>query len=126
MNSIMSKIDHVGIYVKDLENSLKFYSEILGWKEIRRLGSGEAKIAVLDAGGCLIEFIQRPGSPIKPPEGNWSHIANHVNDFAGIINRLKNKGLELREVTMGDGSHIAFFKDPDGHTVEVMEKGFTQ
>jgi len=32
-------------------------------------------------------------------------------------------GLELRKVTMADGSRIAFFKDPDGHTVEMMEKG---
>jgi catechol 2,3-dioxygenase-like lactoylglutathione lyase family enzyme len=34
-------------------------------------------------------------------------------------------GYELRKVTMADGAHIAFFKDPDGHTVEIMEKGLS-
>ncbi len=121
----MSKVDHIGMYVKDVENSLKFYYEILGWKEIRRLGSGEAKIVVLNGGDCLIELIQRPGSPGKAPEGNWSHIANHVNDFDGTLVKIKSKNLELREVKMSDGSRIAFFKDPDGHTIEIMEKGFS-
>jgi lactoylglutathione lyase len=121
----MSKIDHIDLYVKDTENSLKFYSEILGWKENRRLRSGEAKIVVVDGGDCLIEFVQRPGSPGKPPEGNWSHIANHVKNFDEIIKKIKSKNLDLREVKMGDGSRIAFFKDPDSHTVEIMEKGFS-
>jgi catechol 2,3-dioxygenase-like lactoylglutathione lyase family enzyme len=36
--------------------------------------------------------------------------------------RLEGLGLVLRKVTLGDGSRIAFFKDPDGHDVEIMEK----
>ncbi|MBN1682695.1 VOC family protein [Candidatus Bathyarchaeota archaeon] len=121
----MSKVDHVGLYVKDVENSLKFYHDFLGWKEVKRSGSGEAKIVFVDGGGCLVELIQRPGSPGKPPEGNWSHIANKVNNFHALVNKVKSMNLELREVTMGDGSHIAFFKDPDGHSIEIMEKGFS-
>jgi len=111
--------------VKDVETSIKFYTEILGWKETRRQGSGEVKIVVLNGGGCLIEFIQRPGSPGKAPEGNWTHIANHITNFDETLLKVKNKQLELREVKMSDGSRIAFFKDPDGHMVEIMEKGFS-
>jgi len=33
-------------------------------------------------------------------------------------------GLELRKVTMANGNKLCFFKDPDGHMVELMEKGF--
>jgi len=119
----MTNLDHVGVYVKDLSKSLSFYKQVFGWKVVREFGSGEAKIAVVDIGGGLLELVQRPGSPGKAPEGNWSHLALHVDGWDAKVKKLEAKGLELRKVTMGDGSHIAFFKDPDGHTVEIMEKG---
>jgi lactoylglutathione lyase len=121
----MSYLDHCGVYVKDLENSLAFYKEIFGWKEKTRWTSGEAKIAVLDMGKGLMELVQRPGSPGAPPGGNWTHLAIHVNDFTDKVRKLEEKGLELRKVIMGEGAHIAFFKDPDGHTIEIMEKGLS-
>ena len=121
----MSYLDHCGVYVKDLENSLAFYKEIFGWKEKMRWTSGEAKIAVLDMGKGLMELVQRPGSPGAPPGGNWTHLAIHVNDFTDKVRKLEEKGLELRKVIMGEGAHIAFFKDPDGHTIEIMEKGLS-
>ena len=119
----MSYLDHCGVYVKDLENSLAFYKDVFSWKEKTRSTHGEAKIAVLDMGKGLMELVQRPGSPAAPPAGNWTHLAIHVPDFTAKVKKLEAMGLELRKVTMGDGAHIAFFKDPDGHTVEIMEKG---
>ena len=119
----MNKFDHLGVYVKDLEASLKFYKSVFDLKEVRRFGSGEAKIGVLDVGGGFLELISRPGSPGTPPGGNWSHLAFHVDDFDYKVKKLESMGKELRKVKMGDGSHIAFFKDDDGHTVEIMEKG---
>jgi lactoylglutathione lyase len=119
----MTNLDHVGVYVKDLSKSLSFYKQVFGWNVVREFSSGEAKIALVDIGGGLLELVQRPGSPGKAPEGNWSHLALHVDDWEGKVRKLESMGLELRKVTMADGSRIAFFKDPDGHTVEIMEKG---
>jgi lactoylglutathione lyase len=120
----MSYLDHCGVYVKDLEKSLAFYKDIFAWKEKTRFSLGESKIAVLDMGKGLLELVQRPGSPESPPGGNWTHLAIHVDDWAGKVKKLEAKGLELRKVSMG-GGNIAFFKDPDGHTLEIMEKGFS-
>lgn len=121
----MSYLDHCGVYVKDLEKSLAFYKDTFFWKEKTRFTSGEAKIAVLDMGKGLMELVQRPGSPAATPAGNWTHLAIHVPDFPNTVKKLEAKGLQLRKVTMGDGAHIAFFQDPDGHTVEIMEKGLS-
>jgi len=66
----MTKLDHVGVYVKDLERSLKFYKNLFNFKVVSQFTSGEAKIATVDIGGALLELVQRPGSPGKPPEGN--------------------------------------------------------
>ncbi len=121
----MSYMDHVGIYVRDLEKSVAFYKDVFGWKEQKRFGSGEAKICVLDTGKGLLEVVYRPGPPPKAPEGNWAHVAFHVDGFEKKVAKLEGMGLQLRKVTMADGAHIAFFTDPDGHTVEIMEKGLS-
>ncbi|MCW4050658.1 MAG: VOC family protein [Candidatus Bathyarchaeota archaeon] len=120
----MTSLDHIGLYVKDLSKSLDFYKDLFGFPVVNEFGSGEAKIAVMDIGGGLLELVQRPGSPGTPPGGNWSHLALHVPDFDDKLAKLEGMGLELRKVTASNGSRLCFFKDPDGHTLELMEKGF--
>ncbi len=122
----MTSLDHVGIYVKDLKRSLRFYSDIFGFPEHLSFSMGESKIAVLDVGGGLLELIQRPGAPAEAPRGRWSHVAFHIDDFDGLVSKLEERGLELRKVTPDDGRRIAFFKDPDGYDIEIMEKGMSQ
>lgn len=120
----MTKLDHVGVYVKDLERSLGFYEKLFGLKVVNRFTSGEAKIALLDIGDGLLELVQRPGSPGTPPVGNWSHLALHEPDFDDKVKTLEEMGVEKRLVTMANGNRLCFFQDPDGHTLELMESGF--
>lgn len=115
-------MDHVGLYVKDLAKSVVFYGEIFGFEVVRTMDLGEAKIAFLDIGGGLLELIQRPEGPGAPPEGRWNHTAYGVDDYDAMESKLEGIGLELRKVTLAKGRRIAFFKDPDGHDVEIMEK----
>jgi len=119
-----ASLDHVGIYVEDLERSLNFYSELFGFPEHSKVDLGTTKIAFLDMGGSLLEIIQR-AEPLEAPSGSWSHVAYTTDDF-GMVGRLRAKGLELREMTLDEGSRIVFFKDPDGHDVEIDEKAFNQ
>ena len=116
----MSTLDHVGIYVKDLAKSVVFYGEVFGFQVARTMETSTSKIAYLDVGGGTLELIQRHGAPGKT-EGPWSHVAFKFDDYDIMESRLEDMGLELRKVTLGDGSRIAFFKDPDGHDVEIME-----
>lgn len=120
----MATLDHIGVYVKDVERSLEFYTKIFDFRVKDRFESGEAKIVLLDIGGGLLELIQRPGSPESPPEGNWSHIALDVPDFEEKTSRLEDMGIGKRLTRMGDGNRLCFFKDLDGHMIELMEKGF--
>jgi catechol 2,3-dioxygenase-like lactoylglutathione lyase family enzyme len=122
----MASLDHVAIYVKDLEGAIKFYSSIFGFSVHSRFIAGESRIAVLDVDGGLLELIQRPNAPAVVPRGRWSHIAFHVDRFDGLVSKLEEMGLALRRVTREDGSRLAFFKDPDGHDREIMERGLSQ
>ena len=116
----MVTLDHVGIYVKDLVKSVVFYGEVFGFQVARTMETSTSKIAYLDVGGGILELIQRPGAPGKS-EGPWSHVAFKIDDYDAMESKLEGIGLELRKVVLGDGSRIAFFKDPDGHDVEIME-----
>jgi lactoylglutathione lyase len=121
----MSYLDHIGVYIKDLEKSISFYKEVFNWEETTRFNMGETRIAVLDMGKGLLEIIQRPGSSDILPDSNSGHLAIHVDDFPDKVKKLEGMGLEVRKVTMADGSHIAFFKDPDNHVIEITEKGLS-
>ena len=118
----MNGLDHIGLYVKDLAKSVVFYGEVFGFEVTRTMELGEAKIAFLDIGGGLLEFIQRPNEPGAPPEGRWNHTAYCVDDYDAMESKLEGLDLELRKVKLANGRRIAFFKDPDGQDVEIMEK----
>jgi lactoylglutathione lyase len=120
----MAKLDHIGIYVSDIEKSLIFYEEIFGFKQVNSFSSGEVNITTINIVGSLLELIHRKGSPGKPPDGNWSHIAIHEPKFDEIIKKINLKKIEKRLVTMANGNRLCFFSDPDGHTIEIMESGF--
>lgn len=120
----MTQLDHIGIYITDMEKSLKFYQEIFGFQVVEQFTSGKAKIATIDIGGSLLELIQRPCSPGTPPVGNWSHIALYEPKFDETVAKIDEMGIDKRLVSMANGNRLCFFNDPDGHTVEVMESGF--
>ena len=117
----MNQIDHVGLFVKDLAKSIEFYRETLGLQVTNTMNFGESKIAFLDIGGGLLELLERPDATIIPPKGYWNHTAFKVNDYNKTISKLEKMGLELRKMQVENGSRIAFFKDLDGHDIEIME-----
>ncbi len=122
---MVAKLDHIGICVRDLEAAGKFYGDVFGLQEHSRLNLGTTKIAFLDLGSSLLEIVQRAEALVAPP-GSWSHLAFTVDDFDGLIKRVKGMGLPFREMSLEDGSRIVFFKDLEGHDLEVDENPFNQ
>jgi catechol 2,3-dioxygenase-like lactoylglutathione lyase family enzyme len=119
----MTSLNHVGLFVRDLSTSVKFYKDLFNFPVIREFSSSGAKIAVIDVGGEKIELIQRPDPLRTNPIGVWGHIALYVADFDRILELIDSMGLDKRMVTTSDGSRLCFFSDPDGHTLELTEKG---
>ena len=121
-----ASIDHIGLHVSNLEKAVDFYQRTLGLRVHKRMRVGDVEIAFLDLNGTYLELVQRPGSPEGAPPGRWSHFAVYVDEFDELASRLEGLGLELRRVTLPDGTRIVFFKDPDGHDVEVLERRVAQ
>lgn len=119
-------LGHVVFYVKDLEQSLEFYRDLLGFKEIGgRVFNGAA--AALTCGRThhellLIQVGDAPGPQPGRRRGLY-HIGIKIGDSLDEL-RLAKRELEQAGVSI-DGmsdhtvSQSLYLKDPDGNEVEV-------
>ena len=118
-------LGHVVFYVKDLERSLGFYRDLLGFKEVGRIFNDAA--AALTSGRThhellLIQVGEAPGPPPGRRLGLY-HIGIKVGDSLDEL-RLAKRELEEAGVTI-DGmsdhtvSQSLYLRDPDGNEVEL-------
>ena len=118
-------LGHVVFYVKDLERSLSFYRDLLGFKETGRVLNGAA--AALTSGRThhellLIQVGDAPG-PIQGRRRGLYHIGIKVGDSLDELRSAKQE-LEQAGVTI-DGmsdhtvSQSLYLRDPDGTEVEL-------
>ena len=118
-------LGHVVFYVKDLECSLHFYRDLLGFQEIGRIFEGKA--AVLTTGRThhellLIEVGNVPGPPSGVRRGLY-HIGIKVGDSLDELRSAK-KDLEQGGVSIsGMSDHTVtqslYLHDPDGNEIEL-------
>lgn len=121
------KFLHTCIRVMDLEKSLKFYEEALGFKEKRRKDfpeHGFTLVFLTDEIGQYELELTYNYNPEKPYEiGNgFSHIAVSVEDLEASRERHKEMGYKVTELMGLPGSppRYYFVTDPDGYDVEVI------
>jgi lactoylglutathione lyase len=121
------KIEHVGIMVKDLQASIAFYQNVLGFDLLDQFAASPAvSLAFLgnkENGQVYVELVSREGAAF-PDEGKVNHLAFTVDDIKEEIDRL----IELKvtfsseePLTLGNGSKYIFFKGPDGESLELFQ-----
>ena len=121
----MPKFDHIGIYVRSLEESVKFYQDFFEFPEIKRMKDGDVDMIFLDMNGAILQLKQRPNPP-TPGGEKYTHFALYHEDYSGILRKLNERGIDYWETNLGEGKHSANFKDPSGHDIEVMEIPFNK
>lgn len=99
----LTHIEHIGIAVKNLEESIKYYENVLGLKcySIEEVADQKVKTAFFKVGQTKIELLEStsPDGPIgkyieKKGEG-IHHLAFHVNNIQEALDEAKNKGIRL-------------------------------
>ncbi|MCX6174623.1 MAG: methylmalonyl-CoA epimerase [Ignavibacteriales bacterium] len=131
----LTHIEHIGIAVKNLEESIKFYESVLNLKcysieevkdqKVRTafFKIGETKIELLastEPDGQIAKFIEKKGEGIH-------HIAYTVDDLNEALKKLESKGIQLidKKPRKGaEGLNIAFLhpKFTNGVLIELCEK----
>lgn len=129
------KVDHIGIAVKNLDESLKFYTEILGLncQGIEVVEEQKVKVAFLPCGDSELELLEStdPDGPVakfieKNGEG-IQHIALRVENIESALDYLKEKGMRLIDEKPrygAGGARIAFLhpKATKGILLELSER----
>lgn len=129
------KIDHIGIAVKNLDEMLEFYSEVLGISNTgtETIEEQKVKVAFLPCGDSELELLEStsPEGPIakfieKNGEG-IQHIALRVDDIENTLQHLKEKGVRLIDEKPrygAGGAKIAFLhpKATRGVLLELSER----
>ncbi|MBN2571275.1 MAG: methylmalonyl-CoA epimerase [Ignavibacteriales bacterium] len=115
----ISHIEHIGIAVKNLDESIKYYENILGLKcyAVEEVPDQKVKTAFFKVGDTKIELLEstNPEGPIskfieKKGEG-IHHLAFAVKDISGSLKEVEGKGIQLidKEPRKGaEGLNIAF------------------
>ncbi|MCI0448250.1 MAG: VOC family protein [Chlorobi bacterium] len=119
----LERIDHIAITVTDIERSVKWYKEVLGLEHYYAGEWGGVPTMVGKGGTCIALFKVKGTSPSPTPDWNtlaMMHLAFRADrkNFEGAMKTLTEKGFEF-EFRDHNISHSIYFKDPDGHELEI-------
>lgn len=126
------RILHTMLRVGNLEQSIDFYTKVLGMKFIRQQDypDGEFTLAFVGYGNeydnSVLELTYNYGKTSYEMGGAYGHLALEVDDAYKACEQVKAAGGKvIREA--GPMKHgtivIAFIEDPDGYKIEFIQKG---
>jgi catechol 2,3-dioxygenase len=118
-------LGHVVFYVKNLERSLTFYRDLLGFREVGRIFGGAA--AVLTSGRTHHELLLiEVGDAPAPPSGRrlgLYHIGIKIGDSLAELRAAKEElergGVPISGMSDHTVSQSLYLHDPDGNEVEL-------
>lgn len=117
-------VGHVHLKVSDLERAIRFYSEVLGFEVVQRMG---AQAAFLSAGGYhhhvgLNTWESEGGTTPAPGTTGLYHVAFRYPDrvaLADAYRRLMAMGVPLEGAADHGVSEALYLRDPDGNGIEL-------
>ncbi len=131
-------VHHHGISVADLERSLSFYRDALGFEVIDRYTLDDeglsaaigvvatGRFAHLDGGNARVELVEYDAGDAVPESAVYDTGATHLGIEVEDIDTAYEALPESVEAvsapqTTGSGTRICFLRDPDGTLVELLE-----
>jgi len=122
-----------GVYVDDVPRSVEFYRRIFGFEQLQ----GDDRFCALSVAGRQVFLIFKkggtlqpmplPGGVLPPHDGSGQlHFAFSIPeaDLAAWEQRLGETGIAIESrVTWPRGGRSIYFRDPDGHLVELITPG---
>ncbi len=124
---------HTMVRVADIEKSLHFYRDLMGFVETRRMENEKGRFTLIflaasedvaaakaNAAPC-IELTYNWDPETYTGGRNFGHLAYEVDDIYGYCQKLMDNGVTINRPPR-DG-HMAFVRSPDGISFEILQKG---
>ena len=125
---MIKELDHLALVTTDVHRAARFFIDLLGFKESGRLETSHSgTIVFVSLGGTQIELFGAGDGAVAPAAERavgFKHLALLVDDIDAEYERLKATGVAFTMVptTVESGLRIAFFSDPDGNALELMQR----
>ena len=139
--------DHTGITVSNLERSLGFWRDVLGFElshrahqkgemaeQITGVRGAELLLAVLKTPGHKVELLEyrapadrKQKVDLRPCDVGFAHVAFVVDNLDAVLERIAESGWKAagkpQTLTVGPnaGRRVVYVRDPDGTTIEFMQ-----
>jgi catechol 2,3-dioxygenase-like lactoylglutathione lyase family enzyme len=126
---LVKRVDHVAVIAKDIEESIRFYTDLFGFEVKARMEIEQQQIrnALMHAEGddFVVELVQfTDDRDYYYGDGMFEVLALKVDDIYAAITELKGKDVEFlmdEPVNPGDGGKFIFFRGPAGEKLELVE-----
>lgn len=139
------RVGHLGVCVSDLEASLRFYRDLLGFRPLSRVdvkGPESDRLLRLEGVDQTTVFLERDGvrlalfayrapavqretEPRPMNRTGFAALMLRVDDLDGTLARFREAGVRVLDDTYthhpGFGSKLVFLCDPDGTLIELIE-----
>jgi len=121
---VIISYNHVGLAVKDLQASAKFYREILGLEPVQvpdNLVAIRRWFQIAD--GQQLHLLLGRKDPVSNNDRNGAHFSLTIpaNSADGVEAFLKEKKIEYIRQKRFDGAYQIYVTDPDGYVIELNE-----
>lgn len=131
-SSVLLGFEHVGLTANEAERTIDFYCGLLGLRLRARKAQEWGELLFLDAGNAMLEiFVPKPpqvrAADLPQGHAGLRHITFAVDDVDAAVARLEAAGVEITERPRDAYNRdlfrrVAFCRDPDGISVELVQR----
>ena len=130
---MIKTMDHIGILTNDLQRSVEFYTDVLGFSISAKMEMDGLTIIFVEKEGSKIELMGYKNVPKRPENiqlemGDNSlplndHITFSVDDMEATVDELRKKNVtfDMDPIQLEGGIKMASFKDPNRLLIELVE-----
>ncbi len=124
------RILHTMIRVTDLDRSLRFYTEVMGMRLLRRMDFPEGRFTLAflgyqdEAEGPALELTHNWDTGSYTLGDGYGHLAVEVEDVYQAVEEIRGRGgtIAREPAVMGGSTVLAFVEDPDGYQLELLNR----
>jgi catechol 2,3-dioxygenase-like lactoylglutathione lyase family enzyme len=112
--------------VNEVDTSIEFYTNLLGFKLVERMGPAFAIVAKGDLNLWLSGPQASAARPMpdgrQPEPGGWNRFVIQVDDIESLVASMKTAGISFRnDILTGPGGKQILAEDPSGNPIEIFQ-----
>ncbi|MDA8443036.1 MAG: VOC family protein [Peptococcaceae bacterium] len=123
MQDIFVGVEHIGIKARNMEQAVRFYTEVMGFTLLERIKPGPVELVFVKLGDTVVELVEADQEPACQ-DGIVNHLALKVSDIFAAVKLLESENVIMispAPMMLGPGRYNFFFRGPSGEKIELFQ-----